>query len=83
MLLYSLLRIGVFAAILTALLMLQIEPWIAAIVAAIVGLCVTYIFFRGARDEVARSFYEFRTAEPRDADGDHENAALDSEEPRG
>lgn len=78
--LYSLLRIGIFAVVLTVLLMLEIEPWIAALLAAIVGLCVSYIFLRKPRENVARSFYEFRTSEHRDGDSDHENAALDSVE---
>ena len=62
---------------LAALLLLQLTPWIAAVIAAIVGLCVTSLFFRPQRDAVARSFYEFRTAEHRDADSDAENGVLD------
>jgi len=76
---YSLLRLGIFAAALIVLLALQIEPWIAATVAAVVGLCVAYIFFRPQRDAVARSFWEFRTTEKRDADSDAENDALDAD----
>jgi len=75
---YSLLRLGVFTAVLIALLVLQIEPWIAAVVAAVVGLCVAYIFFRPQREAVARSFWEFRTTQHRDADSDAENDALDA-----
>ncbi|MET3769416.1 hypothetical protein ABIB15_002112 [Marisediminicola sp. UYEF4] len=75
---YSLLRLGIFAAALILLLTLRIEPWIAATVAAVVGLCVAYIFFRPQRDAVARSFWEFRTTEKRDADSDTENDALDA-----
>lgn len=75
---YSLLRLGLFAAVLTVLLVLDVKPWIAAIVAAVVGLCVAYIFFRPQREAVARSFWEFRTSEQRDADSDAENDALDA-----
>lgn len=75
--LYSILRIGIFVVVLTALLLVGIEPWLSAIIAAVVGLCVTYIFFRAPRDAVARSLYEFRTTSRRDADSDAENDALD------
>jgi len=78
---YSLLRLGIFAVVLAILLVLQIEPWIAAIVAAVVGLCVAYIFFRPQREAVARSFWEFRTSEQRDSDSDAENDALDAAAP--
>ncbi len=78
---YSLLRLGIFAAVLIVLLVLQIEPWIAALVAAVVGLCVAYIFFRPQREAVARSFWEFRTTQQRDADSDAENNALDAAAP--
>ncbi|QHO68405.1 DUF4229 domain-containing protein [Marisediminicola antarctica] len=75
---YSLLRLGVFAAVLIVLLVLQVEPWIAAVIAAVVGLCVAYIFFRPQREAVARSFWEFRTTAQRDSDSDAENDALDA-----
>lgn len=78
---YSLIRLGIFAVVLAILLVLQIEPWIAAIVAAVVGLCVAYIFFRPQREAVARSFWEFRTAQHRDVDSDAENDALDAAAP--
>jgi len=78
--LYTVLRFGIFAVVLTALLVLlpQIAPWISAIIAAVIGLCVTYIFFRPQRDAVVRSFAEYRTTEHRDADNDAENDALDT-----
>src|SRR3989337_3619010 len=78
--LYSLLRVGIFAGVLPVLLLLQVVPWLAAIIAAVVGLCVTYIFFRDQREAVARSFWEFRNTEHRDADGDIENDAIDEAE---
>lgn len=88
--LYTVLRIGIFAVVLIALLLLRVTPWIAAIVAAVIGLCVTYLFFRKQRDAVVTSFYEYRTTEHRDLDNDVENTALDgadtlrpgSQEPR-
>ncbi|WP_165069115.1 DUF4229 domain-containing protein [Marisediminicola senii] len=75
---YSLLRIGLFAAVLALLLFLDVTPWLAAIIAAVVGLCVTYIFFRKPREAVVRSFYEYRTSGSKDVDADSEDDVLDS-----
>ena len=80
---YSLLRVGIFAAILALLLTLRVEPWLAAVVAAVFGLCVSYIFFRPQRDALALSVQRFRQGERRDADSDAENDALDSREQSG
>lgn len=50
-LVYSLIRIGLFAAIFALLYgLLRFEAWFAAIIAAIVGLCLAYLFFRPQRD---------------------------------
>lgn len=75
--LFSALRIGLFAVVLAVLLFLQIEPWIAAVIAAVIGLCVSYIFFRPQRVALAESVSSYRTAEHRDEDSDVENAAID------
>ncbi len=50
---YSLLRIGLFAAFFAVLFALGLQWWLAAIVAAALGFCVTYIFFRRLRERVA------------------------------
>ncbi len=50
---YTLLRIGLFAAFFAVLLLLGLEWWLAAIVAAALGFCVAYIFFRRLRERVA------------------------------
>ena len=53
---YSLIRVGVFAAVFAVLYLLaELEWWLAAIIAAAVGLCVSYLFFRPQRDELVRS----------------------------
>ncbi|MEY2847766.1 MAG: hypothetical protein RI885_431 [Actinomycetota bacterium] len=75
--LFSALRIGLFAVVLTVLLLLQIEPWIAALLAAVIGLCVSYIFFRPQREALAKSVSEYRSTEHRDEDADAESAAVD------
>lgn len=75
--LYTVIRLGIFAVVLAALLLLQVNPWVAAVAAAVIGLCVSYIFFRGPRDQLAQDLYRRRHDEQRDADNDIENAALD------
>jgi L-lactate permease len=57
---YTLIRLGIFAVVLTVLLVLQLEPWIAAVVAAIISLCISIIFLRKPREEASRTLYEAR-----------------------
>ncbi|MFP7762246.1 DUF4229 domain-containing protein [Marisediminicola sp. LYQ134] len=78
--LYTVIRLGIFAVVLTALLLIGLEPWVSAIAAAVVGLCVTYIFFSRQREQVVTSFYEYRTAGPRDADADVEDELVEHDE---
>jgi uncharacterized membrane protein YphA (DoxX/SURF4 family) len=59
---YSLYRVGIFAAAFAVLVLVGFEPWIAAIVAAIIGFCVSYLFLREARDKVAEDVYSRRHA---------------------
>jgi hypothetical protein len=70
---YSLIRIGVFAAVLTVLLLLRLEWWLAAIVAAVIGLCVSFIFFGDLRTRVATDLAARRGRTPADADADVED----------
>lgn len=51
--LYSLIRVGVFLLVFAVLLVTPVYWWVAAIIAAVVSLCVGYIFFGGLRDAVA------------------------------
>ncbi|HEU4808826.1 MAG TPA: DUF4229 domain-containing protein [Homoserinimonas sp.] len=75
--LYSLFRVGLFAAALAAMLLLGLEWWLAAIVATVVAFAISYIFFSEPRDALARDIHERRQAAGIDADSDIENAALD------
>lgn len=52
---YSLIRLGLFAVVLTALMLLGVPGWLAAIAAALIGVSVAYIFFRPQRDEFIAS----------------------------
>lgn len=75
--LYSLFRVGLFAAALVAMLLLGLELWVAAIVATVVAFCISYIFFNEPRDALAQDLHERRLRAGQDADSDVENAALD------
>ncbi|TFB95008.1 DUF4229 domain-containing protein [Cryobacterium sp. HLT2-28] len=76
---YSVYRVLLFAVPLAILLALQITWWIAALVAALIGVCLSYLFLRTPRERVARGLYEARhpvteTAHP---DAESEDAAID------
>lgn len=75
--LYSLFRVGLFAAALAAMLLLGLEWWLAAIVATVVAFAISYIFFSEPRDALARDVQERRQSAGTDADSDIENALLD------
>lgn len=60
---YSLIRLGLFAATLTVLLLLAVPGWLAAILAALVGLSISYIFFRPQRDELIASVRKAPTSD--------------------
>lgn len=79
---YTLIRVGIFAVALAVLILLGINVWLSAVVAAVVGLCASYIFLRGPRDAVAKSIVEMRGADERsrndrDEDNEVENELLD------
>lgn len=57
---YTLLRIGLFGLVFVILMLIGVEPWIAALLAAAIGFCVSYIFFRPLRQEVADELAEAR-----------------------
>lgn len=65
---YSLLRVGLFAAIFAVLFVLGLEWWLAALIAAALGFCVAYIFFRRLRERVAVDFAAARAGTDRRPD---------------
>jgi hypothetical protein len=75
--LYSLIRVGVFAVALVLLMLVGVNVIVAAVAAAVIGFCVSYIFLRGPRDAVAKSIVDLRTRKDRDDDNDIENDLLD------
>ena len=76
---YSLIRLGLFAVTLTALLLLGVPGWLSAIVSALIGLSVAYIFFRPQRDAVAESIAARRERGEVNSDAD-EDTALDRDQ---
>lgn len=75
---YSLIRVGVFAVVLLLLTLTGVQLWLAAIVAAVIGLCVAYIFFGGLRDSIARDLAQRRSGATRpDVDAAAEDSAAE------
>ena len=58
--LYSLLRVGIFAVAFALLLLVGFVPWLAAIVAAVIGLCVSYLFLGRTREAMSHELYTSR-----------------------
>jgi len=80
--LFSLVRVGTFAATLAILMLVGLNVFIAAIGAAVIGFCVSYIFLRKQREAVSTSIGHLRANKDRDRDNELENEALDRfEEP--
>ena len=78
--LFSLMRLAAFAIPLVIMLLLGVAPWLAALLAAIIGLCVSYIFFARTRNALSESLYENRKNKrisTQQADEDAEDAAVD------
>ncbi len=76
---YLLIRLAIFVVVLTILLIVQVNPFIATVVAAIAGFVIAYVFFRKLRDEVAAELAK-RNEKPepiKNVDTDAEDEALD------
>ena len=50
---YTLVRVGLFAVFFAVLFVLGLDWWLAAVIAAALGFCVAYIFFRKLRERLA------------------------------
>jgi hypothetical protein len=77
---FTLLRLASFIVPLVVLLSLGVEGWISSLAAAVIGLCVSYIFFARARNVVAAQIHTVRTREKPlvRADDAAEDAAVDA-----
>lgn len=77
-LVYTLARLGIFAAALAVLLVIGLRWYWAAIGAALIGLLVSYIALPGLRGRVTSSIAS-RSARPEhDADSDFEDDFVDA-----
>lgn len=76
---YTLIRLLVFAIVLALLLLIHMNVYLAAIIAAIAGLAISYIFFRKLRDEVAIELANSRRAPTPRVDDEEEDALDDAE----
>lgn len=77
-LLYTLARLGIFVAALLVLLVIGVPWYWATIIAALVGLLVSYIALPGLRHAVASSIAERRSTPEHDADSDYEDDVVDA-----
>lgn len=77
---YTVVRLLAFIVPLAVLLAIQVNPWIATVLAAVIGFCVSFIFFRRSREDVARGIYEARHAEKPVVreDDEAEDSAIDA-----
>jgi hypothetical protein len=79
---YTVLRLLVFAVPLAILLLLGLVWWLAVIAAALIGLCLSYIFLSRPRNAVSSELYAVRHRDTpaRSEDDDAEDAAVDAGE---
>ncbi|TFD66357.1 DUF4229 domain-containing protein [Cryobacterium ruanii] len=79
---YSVLRILMFAVPLAILLSLGFWPWAAAVIAALLGLCLSYLLLGKSRESVARDLYQARHPENESVnpDSEVEDLALNTQE---
>ena len=80
---FTLLRLVSFIVPLAVLLALGVEGWLSAVVASVIGICVSYIFFSRPRDAVAQQIFVARHREKPlvHVDDAVEDAAVDATAP--
>ncbi len=69
-LIYTVLRVLAFAVPFGILYALGLEWWVAALIAAVVGFCLSYVLLRSQRDRIALRIAAARSG-PRPADDEH------------
>lgn len=83
-LLFSVVRVLVFAVPFGVLFAIGLDWWVAALLAAAIGFCVSYIFLRPLRDRVALQLAHARAAAgPAPAAGSDEDVEDAPPGPRG
>jgi hypothetical protein len=76
-LLYTLIRIGLFAVLFAILSLTPMSVFVSAAVAAVLALLLSYIFLGRLRTGVAETIVRRRAAPERDDDADLEDSLLD------
>ena len=74
---YTLVRLGLFAIAFAALYLLGLDWWLAALLAAVVGFLLAYIFFRPLRERMAAELAASRDRPARGVDEAAEDAAAE------
>lgn len=72
--LFSIVRVAAFVVPFAILLAIGLIWWVAALIAAVLGFCVSYIFLRPLRDRVALKLVEARGIRAASADERAEDA---------
>jgi hypothetical protein len=80
---FSVVRVGIFAAVLVVLLIvLPVPAWISTLLAGVIAFCLSIIFLARPRAELSRDLARVRRGERADPDAptddDAEDAAVDS-----
>jgi Protein of unknown function (DUF4229) len=79
---YILIRVGLFIGVLVIMIAIGFDKFFSAIIAAVVSLAISLIFFTKQRERVSEAVYRRinrnETVGTDDADSDHENAVLDA-----
>jgi uncharacterized membrane protein len=69
--LYISIRVGLFAAILAIMLAVGFDPFFSALIAAVVSLAISLIFFNKQRAAVSEAIYKFnKTKSDKDTDAE-------------
>ena len=76
---FTVLRLLAFFVPLAVLLIAGVNPWLSALLSAIIGLCVSYIFLRRPREKVSTAIYDARHPDKPvvHVDDESEDAAID------
>ncbi|WP_241488050.1 DUF4229 domain-containing protein [Leucobacter japonicus] len=77
-LVYIVLRLLFFAVPFAALYLIGIQPWLAAVFAALIGVALSVIFLSRSRATASESIYDWRNRD-RTADDIVEDEAVDAE----
>ena len=79
-LVYTLLRLAAFIVPLAIMLALQVNYIIAGVLSAIIGLCISYIFFAKWRSQISEQLYSSRAGKVTATDRDEhaEDAEVDA-----